>query len=169
MLDMYTDTRAQLLVATKKINQKIMKKIYLSIVILFSIITTLSSCNDQNKIDKASILLKPSSKSDKKTNLDSKARIIYQDEKNNFWFSSKEKGVYRYDGNSLTLFTSDDGLSSYRFISVQEDNFGNLYFDTPEDVYKYDGVKFTTLPVVHINESENEWKSEPGDLWFRIG
>ena len=80
----------------------------------------------------------------------------------------KEKGVYRYDGKNLTLFTSNDALGSYRIISVQEDNLGNLYFDTPEGVFKYDGEIFSTLPIVESKESEDEWKAEPGDLWFRI-
>ncbi len=146
-----------------------LKKTYLIIAILFSIVTILYSCTGQNNIYKTKIRIKQESNIYKNPKLDSKARVIYQDKKNNFWFSSKEKGVYKYDGKNLTLFTSGDGLGSYRFISVQEDNLGNLYFDTPEGVYKYDGVKFTTLPVVDINESENEWKSDPGDLWFRIG
>jgi len=155
----------------KTSNQKRMelKKTYLTVAILFSIVTTYNSCNGQNTIDKEKIQRKQVSKIDKKPKLDSKSEVIYQDKKNNFWFSSKEKGVYKYDGEKLTLFNSDDGLGSYRFISVQEDNLGNLYFDTPEGVYKYDGVKFTILPIVNNNESESEWKSEPGDLWFRIG
>lgn len=101
--------------------------------------------------------------------LDSKATIIYQDKRDNFWFASEEKGVYSYDEENLILFTSDDGLKIYRIISVQEDNVGNLYFDTPEGVYKYNGEKFSNLPVVDSKESQNEWKSEPEDLWFRIG
>ncbi len=136
---------------------------------LFTILTTFSACNSQGNTDNKQTPLKQESNSDKKTELDSEAAVIYQDKKDNLWFLSKEKGVYRYDGESLILFTSNDGLGSTRIISVQEDNLGNLYFDTPEGVFKYNGEKFTTLSSVEAKESENGWKSEPGDLWFRIG
>lgn len=145
------------------------KKTYLIIGMLFSILTTFCSCKNQGSIDNAQILFKQESNIGNKTELDSKATIIYHDKNDNFWFVSEEKGVYSYDGENLILFTSSDGLDSYRIISVQEDNNGNLYFDTPEGVYKYSGEKFTTLSVADTKESENEWKSVPGDLWFRIG
>lgn len=146
-----------------------LKNTYLIIGILFSVFTTLYSCKGQNNIDNAQIPVKQESNSNTKTELDSKASVIYRDKKNNLWFASAEKGVYQYDGENLVLFTANDGLVSNRIISVQEDDLGNLYFDTPEGVIKYDGEKFTTLSVVENNESENEWKSEPGDLWFRMG
>jgi ligand-binding sensor domain-containing protein len=146
-----------------------LKKIQLTIWMIFSILTAFSACNSQGNKDNVRTTLKQESNSDKKTEFDSKAAVIYQDKKDNLWFVSKEKGVYRYDGENFTLFTSNDGLGSYRIISVQEDSFGNIYFDTPEGVFKYDGEKFATLPIAESKESENEWKSEPGDLWFRIG
>lgn len=136
---------------------------------LFSILTTFYTCNSQGNIDNAQILFKQESNIGNKTELDSKATIIYQDKKDNFWFASEEKGVYKYDGENLILLTSNDGLKSYRIISVQEDNLGNLFFDTQEDVYKYNGEKFVTLTVIDSKETENEWKSELGDLWFSIG
>ncbi len=146
-----------------------LKKIYLTIGMIFSILTTFSSCNSQGNTNNAQKLIKQEFNIGKKTELDLKATVIYQDKKDNLWFASKEKGVYRYDGENLFLFTSNDGLHSYSIISVQEDNLGNLYFDTPEGVYKYDGEKFNTLSVAERKESENEWKSEQGDLWFRMG
>jgi ligand-binding sensor domain-containing protein len=141
---------------------------YLTFFILFSILTSFSSCNGPEKTT-LQTETKQNSISTNVTELDPKAVVIYHDKKDNFWFASKEKGVYKYDGKNVVLFTSNDGLISYRILSVQEDNFGNLYFDTPEGVCKYDGQIFTTLTVVANKESENEWKSEPGDLWFRMG
>ena len=146
-----------------------LKKTYLIIGLLFTILTTFSACNSQGNINNLQSLLKQESNSDKKTKLDLEAAVIYQDKKGILWFVSKKKGVYRYDGENLSLFTSDDGLASYRIISVQEDNFGNLYFDTPEGVFKYNGEEFTILAIVESMESKNEWISEPGDLWFRMG
>lgn len=146
-----------------------LKKTHLIIGILFSILASFSSCNSQGSKNNAQTPLKQESKSGEKTELDANAKVIYQDKKDNFWFASEEKGLYRYDGETLMLFTSNDGLGSYRIISVQEDNIGNLYYDTPEGVFKFDGIKFTPLSVTKSKESENEWKSEPGDLWFRMG
>ena len=34
---------------------------------------------------------------------------------------------------------------------------------------KFDGQKFTALEIVENSSVENEWKSEPNDLWFRMG
>ena len=145
------------------------KKIDLAIGILFSIVTTFPSCNSQGTINSTPTPRQHESDRDEKTELDPKATVIYQDQKDHLWLLSEEQGVYRYDGENLVLYTSNDGLKSYRIISVQEDHIGNLYFDTPEGVYKYDGEKFATLPVVDSYETENEWTSEPEDLWFRIG
>ena len=147
---------------------KLMKACF-TITILFGILTIFSSCNGQSNSYNTQIRLCQETISENITELDSKSIVIYHDKKDNYWFVSKERGVYRYDGKSLDLFTSSDGLISYRILSVQEDNSGNLYFDTPLGVCMYDGQKFTTLSVVKNQESENEWKSEPGDLWFRMG
>lgn len=136
---------------------------------LFSMLTMFYACNLQGNIDNVPVAPKQESYNDKKTELDAKATVIYQDRKNNFWLVSEEKGIYRYDGENLTLFTLNDGLGNYRIISVQEDDLGNLYFDTPEDVFKYDGERFVTLSIVEHEGLEHAWKSEPGDLWFRIG
>jgi len=144
-------------------------KTYFTINILFGILTTFFSCNGQDNTSSTQIQLKQKSISGKITEFDSKATVIYQDKKDNFWFASKERGVYRYDGSNLVLFTSSDGLISYRILSVQENDSGNLYFDTPLGVCMYDGRRFTTLSVVENQEAENEWKSEPEDLWFRMG
>lgn len=146
-----------------------LKKAYLTIVMIFSILTTFSSCNNQGNSNNAQRLIKQEFNNDKKTELDLKATVIYRDKKDNLWFASKEKGVYRYDGENLSFFTSNDGLHSYNIISVQEDSVGNLYFDTPDGVFKYDKGKFATIPIAKSEETENEWKSESGDLWFRIG
>ena len=100
--------------------------------------------------------------------LDSKANLIFQDSKHNYWFGSRAKGVYRYDGEKITLFTSDDGLVGNHIISVQEDKDGQLYFDSPNGICKYDGHHFEKLEVAETSSSDN-WKLEPDDLWFRMG
>ncbi len=142
-----------------------MKKTHHFIFLLFGVLSTFWSCTSQGGTDNEPTPHEPTSKSDQ-TALDAGASVIYIDKAENLWLVSAASGVYKYDGNDLTLFTSADGLGSYNILNVQEDSFGNLYFDTPESVYMFDGDTFTALTVT---EGKNEWKSEPGDLWFRMG
>lgn len=94
--------------------------------------------------------------------------IVFQDSKNNYWFGSDGKGVYRYDGKIMMHFSSRDGLCNDRIREIQEDKAGNIYFTTLEGISKFDGRKFTTLKVVAGNDPDN-WKAEANDLWFKGG
>ena len=100
---------------------------------------------------------------------DGKVSVIFQDKQNNFWFGGNEKGAYKYDGVRWTLFSKKEGLCSHAILGIQEDKFGNLYFDTSNGVSKFDGQKFTTLEVIEQDSSPNKWTLEADDLWFRMG
>ena len=95
--------------------------------------------------------------------------VVFEDKKHNHWFANWDGGVYKYDGVHLVLFTSRDGLCSDAILGMQEDESGNVYFDTPDGVSKFDGREFTTLEVLNNAGVEEDWKLEPGDLWFRMG
>lgn len=95
--------------------------------------------------------------------------IIFQDKKNNYWFAGDGKGVYKYNGKSLVLFTTKDGLCSPSILGIQEDKLGNIYFDTPHGVSEFDGQNFTTLEVFTSENSQNKWQLQPDDLWFSMG
>jgi len=144
---------------------------------IFLFLTTLiffTSCNRQNVLNnsqnQSSTNKTPSNISGKSIKeLDKSIPVIFQDTKNNFWFGSKDQGVYKYDGKSLLLFTKKDGLCDNSILGIQEDQLGNIYFDTQEGVSKFDGQQFTTLPVVNSPLLKNEWKLKPNDLWFRMG
>lgn len=100
--------------------------------------------------------------------IDNKISAIYQDQKGTYWFGSAGNGIFQYDGTTLKQFTKKDGLCSDSILSIQEDQNGRLYFDTSNGICRFNGQHFTTLEVVE-NNARNEWKSEPGDLWFRMG
>jgi ligand-binding sensor domain-containing protein len=97
--------------------------------------------------------------------------IVYQDKRNIYWFGSWESGLYRYDPSAafngaakpILHFTTKDGLPNNRINEIKEDNDGNMYFNTPGGISKYDGKTFTTLPVSRTNK----WKLQPEDLWFK--
>jgi len=144
-------------------------KTYFSLSMTLVILLSFSSCNAQSKTDSKQKSPTQNKIGKTLTELDAKATLIYQDKANNYWFGSKDKGVYKYDGKSLVLFTQKDGLINHSIIAIQEDKCGNLYFDTQEGVSKFDGQKFTKLEVTENDSSKNKWKSEPDDLWFRIG
>lgn len=93
---------------------------------------------------------------------------VFQDSKQNYWFGSIQ-GVYRYDGQSITQFTENDGLPSNCVGGIQEDASGNIYFTTANGISKFDGQTFRTLIPVRGNPPGQEWKLGPDDLWFKGG
>lgn len=141
---------------------KAITKKYLYVLIIF---TLLISCKGQTQFEKSEETNIDSVIGKKVTSLDTAIWSFYQDKKNNYWFGSNGTGAYYYDGKSLTQFTKKDGLAGNQIRVIQADKFGNIYFDTFDGVSKFDGKRFTTL--VPNYTSENEWKSDPNDLWFR--
>ncbi|MEQ9232320.1 MAG: two-component regulator propeller domain-containing protein [Cyclobacteriaceae bacterium] len=96
--------------------------------------------------------------------LDNSIWEVFQDSKDAYWFGSNGKGLYRWDGERLILFTTEDGLVGDAIRGIQEDMEGNLFIETTAGIGKYDGQSFTTLQP--ISSTSNEWKLEPTDLWF---
>lgn len=96
--------------------------------------------------------------------LDKNIWIIFQDMNNHFWFGSDGQGVYRFDGKSILHFSTKDGLLNNRIRGIQEDKLGNVFITSLDGINKFDGQKFTTLPVIE----SNEWVLNPNDLWFSI-
>ena len=89
---------------------------------------------------------------------------VFQDSKNNYWFSSDGEGVYRYDGKTIVNFTTKDGLSNDRTRQIQEDKDGNIYFCTLDGINKFDGKTISKLTPI----KSKDWKLEPDDLWFTV-
>jgi ligand-binding sensor domain-containing protein len=103
------------------------------------------------------------------TQLDKTIWTIYQDKKSNYWFGSKENGVYFYNGQRLKHITTENGLVSNEIRGIQEDANGNVYFDTEKGVSKFDGRTFKTLQIANPASPLNDWVLKPDDLWFRMG
>lgn len=68
---------------------------------------------------------------------------IFEDSKGNMWFGTLEKGVAKYDGNSLKYYNTEDGLIGNGVSSMTEDIDGNIWFGTHSGLSKYDGNSFT--------------------------
>lgn len=101
--------------------------------------------------------------------LDKTIWVIYQDKTSNYWFGSKENGVFYYDGQHIKQITTEDGLVSNDIRGIQEDSHGNLFFETEQGVSKFDGQSFKTLKIKNAHSPTNNWMLNPDDLWFRIG
>lgn len=94
---------------------------------------------------------------------------IYQDKSANYWFGSKEHGVFFYNGRQIKQMTVKDGLVSNEIRGFQEDAEGHIFIETEQGVSKFDGRTFKTLPIARPGSPANDWVLEPDDLWFRIG
>jgi ligand-binding sensor domain-containing protein len=91
--------------------------------------------------------------------------VIYQDKKNNYWFGSWKDGLYKYDGKTIIHFSTKDGLPDNRVEEIQEDKFGNLYFNTSNGLCKFDGTHFQKL--TEAIGFDNNWRLNAEDLWFK--
>jgi ligand-binding sensor domain-containing protein len=100
--------------------------------------------------------------------LDEAIFYIHQAKNGDYWYGSQTAGVYRYDGQILTRFTTKDGLSGDGISQIAEDQTGNLYFGTGAGIDKYDGHSFSRLPMA-ADSDPHDWRLEPGDLWFKSG
>lgn len=94
-----------------------------------------------------------------------------QDKTGNIWFGTTGEGIYRYNGNTFTNFTTKDGLSSNDVWCVYEDNTGNIWFGTNNGACRYDGKSFTCIPITSTNESNSDSgnsTSEENAVWSII-
>ena len=103
------------------------------------------------------------------TQLDKTIWTIYQDKKSNYWFGSKQNGVYYYNGQRLKHITTENGLVSNEIRGIQENANGNIFFDTEKGVSKFDGHTFKTLQLANPALPLNNWVLKSDDLWFRMG
>lgn len=96
--------------------------------------------------------------------LDNEIWNIFQDTKDHFWFGSNESGVYRFNGKILQQYSTEDGLIDNTIRGIQEDQYGNIFIETPLGVSRFDGKSFTNLEVV--DGERDDWKLVETDLWF---
>jgi ligand-binding sensor domain-containing protein len=91
--------------------------------------------------------------------------VVYQDQKDNYWFGSWEAGLYRYDGRTITHFTTKDGLPHNRVKEIKADKLGNLYINTTKGICQFNGQSFIPLTLVQ-SSTNNNWQLSPNDVWF---
>ena len=167
MCDTLATTLTLRITVTAKTNIQTTK---LNILLFLSLLTVLTLCNGQNTSQTAnsffseqnSIPIAIGTIGDTVSALDKTIFIIFQDKDNNYWFGSDGQGVYHYDGTTIIHFATKDGLCNNRIRQIQQDKSGNIFFTTLDGISKFDGQKFTTLPIIE----SSDWKLQPDDLWF---
>ena len=130
----------------------------------FVAIVLLTSCNGQTT--QQVVKSDPIVQGDTVTEPGNSIMLVYQDQKNNYWFGSWETGVYKFDGKTFIQYTTKHGLPSNRIDEIREDKLGNIYlncFSQQPTIVKFDGHSFTKLKAT----PSNEWKLQSDDIWFR--
>lgn len=80
-----------------------------------------------------------------KPGLGTMARVyaINEDTHGNIWIGTVDAGVWKYDGNSLTNYTTSDGLTSNAVNTIYKDRNGELWFGTDANgICKFNGTAF---------------------------
>lgn len=68
---------------------------------------------------------------------------INEDNTGNLWIGTVDAGVWKYDGENLTQFTTKDGLTSNAVNTIYKDNNGVLWFGTDGDgINLFNGTRF---------------------------
>lgn len=98
---------------------------------------------------------------------------IFEDKSGNIWFASSQKGVYRYDGKTITHFAEKEGLGENYAGGIAQDKAGNMWFTMKNGICKYDGKTFTEYTAkdglggtefwgIYIEESGIIWVTARG-------
>ena len=96
-------------------------------------------------------------------------RNVYLDQDGGLWFSDAG-GVSRFDGETTTTFTPEDGLAGSVVTGIAQDRMGHWWFGTQESgVSRYDGERFTTFTTADGlagNGSRCMLLDSRGGLWI---
>ncbi len=74
-----------------------------------------------------------------------------EDQAGNLWFGTTADGIYKYDGQSFTQFTTSDGLYSNTVWCVFEDTTSKLWVGTAAGASYYNGNTFTKIQITRPN------------------
>lgn len=85
-----------------------------------------------------------------KSGLGTLARVysINEDNNGNIWVGTVDAGVWKYDGNNLTNYTTKEGLTSNAVNTIYKDKNGELLFGTDGNgICKFNGTSFTEFII----------------------
>lgn len=85
------------------------------------------------------------------------------------WFGTTGEGVYRYDGNSFTNYTTRDGLNSNTIRSIIEDRARHIILGTDSGISRYDGISFVDMTknsALSHSSISSLLEDKKGRLWI---
>jgi ligand-binding sensor domain-containing protein len=100
------------------------------------------------------------------TDIGNSAMVVFQDKNNHYWFGSDGNGLFRYDGKTITQFTTKHGLSGNQIRTIKGDKAGNVFINTLGGISMYDGHRFSTLRPVESKDLDGGWRLNPDDVWL---
>ncbi len=102
------------------------------------------------------------------TQLSQYIRRIFQDSKGNLWFGTTDDGVIRYDGKSLTYFTTREGFGGNCVTGMMEDKNGMIWFSSIGGVTAYSHGKFINYTMKDGLAANDVWsilEDQNGTIW----
>jgi len=68
-----------------------------------------------------------------------------EDDKGNLWIGTIDAGVWKYDGNTLTNYSTKDGLGGNTIWTIYRDKKAELWFICEgEAIYRFNGNTFVS-------------------------
>ena len=68
---------------------------------------------------------------------------IEEDSHGNIWFGDRDTGVWKYDGNTMTNYTKNEGLTNEFVFTIYKDNNDELWLGLADGkVFKFNGKTF---------------------------
>lgn len=148
----------------------ILMAVKLNTILIVSLLTpfTPSNAPGTSQVDNDALndQLTPTAKGEVVAELARSIWYVFQDSKDNYWFGSDGQGVYRFDGTIITHFTTRDGLCNDHIRGIQQHKSGDILITTLDGVSKFDGQRFTTLPVMEYDAPDQGWVLNPDDVWL---
>ncbi|MGA3024593.1 MAG: response regulator [Bryobacteraceae bacterium] len=98
---------------------------------------------------------------------------ILQDREGNLWVASNTTGLWRLSGGQVASFSSLDGLTDSRVLSLYEDREGSLWVGTASGLDRFRDTRFTAFTVkekLPSNETAMVTETRDGSLYvFCLG
>lgn len=143
------------------------KSIFHLKVFFIILIALISSCSNQDKSKQPPEVTQVNSKKESfPLKYTTGIRSILEDSKGNIWFGSHQEGVCLFDGEGLTYFTVENGLSDNQIRTIYEDKRGTIWFEGGKGLSSYDGQRISTVTKRDYS-SKNEWELNENNLWFK--
>jgi len=109
-----------------------------------------------------------------KPNSDGWIRYMLEDKNGHIWFSGRQNGVFRYDGQTFTMFAEKTNIGS----AIFKDKIGNIWFDGGEKLnsiesigglWRYDGKTFENFTTKDGMGKYSVWsmlEDRKGNIWI---